>query len=623
MDPRLLTYYNRELSYLRELGGEFAKQFPKIAGRLGLESFECSDPYVERLLEGFAFLAARVQLKFDAEFPRFTEQLLDMVYPHYLAPTPSMTVVQLMPDAAQGILSDGFLVPRGTFLRSNIGKGEQTPCTYRTGHDLLLWPIEIASVSHSNYVGELGEIDLRTPRRVKGVLRLKLRTTGGMTFDQLALDRLPLFLHGPDTVAMRLYELLHASPLATVLRQPGANWRELVRTEPMRAPGFDDDEALLPFSARSFQGYRLLQEYFAAPKRFLFAEFMGLSKGVRRCAGNELDIALLLDRHDPELEATLAPEHLCLFCTPAVNLFPHKADRIHLSDNTFEFHVVPDRTRPSDLEVHTITNLEGFGSAVEERREFAPLYSRNERMMSDEKGAYYTVHRRATVANSRQRRLGARSAYVGSETFISLVDGDDGPFRSQLRQLAIDTLCTNRDLPLYMPRGGPRTDFHLESGAPVNSVRCLLDPTPPRPSHAWGRTSWRLVSHLSLNYLSLTNSGDGSGAAGLRGLLQLYGHLSDIAQRRQIDGIQSVSSAPITRRIPVPGPASFGRGLEITLHCDETAFEGTSAFLLGAVLERFFAKYVSINSFTSTVLRSAQRGEIMRWPARIGGRSIG
>src|SRR5688572_2291863 len=283
MDPRLLTYYNRELGYLRELGGEFAKQFPKIAGRLGLESFECSDPYVERLLEGFAFLAARVQLKFDAEFPRFTEQLLDMVYPHYLAPTPSMAVVQLHPDPTQGILSDGFLVPRGTFLRSNIGKGEQTPCTYRTGHDLRLWPLEITAASHSSYVGELGDIDLRTPRRVKGVLRIRLRTTGGITFDQLALDRLPFFLHGPDTVAMRLYELFHAGPLAAVVRQPGANWRELIRVDPVRAPGFDDDEALLPFSARSFQGYRLLQEYFAAPKRFLFAELMGLSKGVRRC----------------------------------------------------------------------------------------------------------------------------------------------------------------------------------------------------------------------------------------------------------------------------------------------------------------------------------------------------
>ena len=217
MDPRLLSYYNRELRYLRELGGEFAKQFPKIAGRLGLEAFECVDPYVERLLEGFAFLAARVQLKIDSEFPRFTEHLLQMVYPHYLAPMPSMTVVQLEPDPKQGVLTDGFPVPRGTVLRSNIGKGEQTPCLYRTGHDISLWPVEISAVSHSGFLGDVEGLDLHKPRRIKAALRLRLRTTAGLPFQRLSLDRLPLFFHGPDQIAMRLYELIHAGTVASVL----------------------------------------------------------------------------------------------------------------------------------------------------------------------------------------------------------------------------------------------------------------------------------------------------------------------------------------------------------------------------------------------------------------------
>ncbi len=622
MDPRLLTYYNRELTYLRELGGEFAKQFPKIAGRLGLETFECADPYVERLLEGFAFLAARVQLKIDAEFPRFTEHLLEMVYPHYLAPTPSMTVVQMHPDPSQGVLNDGFPVPRGTSLRSNVGRGEQTPCLYRTGHDLLLWPLEIAAVAHTGHVGQLGEVNLRTLRPVKSALHLKLRTTGGIPFDQLALERLPIFVHGPDVVAMRAFELIHAGAIAAVVREPGAPWREVVPRNPVRALGFEDDEALLPCPARSFRGYRLLQEYFAAPKRFLFFELDGLGPGVRRCRGTELDVTLLLDRYDPEVESSLTPSQLCLFCTPAVNLFPHKADRIHLSDATFEYHVVPDRTRPTDLEIHSVTAVEGFGSGKEEHREFMPFYSSHEGMLLDENPAYYTVHRRATVASSRQRRSGSRSAYTGSETFLSLVDGEHGPFRSSLRQLAVATLCTNRDLPLYMPRGTAGTDFHIETGAPINSVRCVVEPTPPRASHAWGGTAWRLISHLSLNYLSLTNSEDGSGADALRGLLKLYGDLADVGIRRQIDGVRTVSSTPTTQRIPGPGPANFARGIEVTVQCDETAFEGSSAFLLGSVLERFFAKYVSLNSFSSTVLRTTQRGEIMRWPARIGGRPI-
>ena len=158
MDHRLLFYYNRELQYLRELGGEFARQFPKIAGRLGLEAFECADPYVERLLEGFAFLAARVQLKIDSNFHVSPRHLLSLVYPHYLAPTPSMAVVKVTPNHRQGQLNEGFFVPRGSALRSNVGRGDQTACEYRTGHDVTLWPIELASVGHVSNVGKLDEL---------------------------------------------------------------------------------------------------------------------------------------------------------------------------------------------------------------------------------------------------------------------------------------------------------------------------------------------------------------------------------------------------------------------------------------------------------------------------------
>ncbi len=184
----------------------------------------------------------------------------------------------------------------------------------------------------------------------------------------------------------------------------------------------------------------------------------------------------------------------------------------------------------------------------------------------------------------------------------------------------MNVLCTNRDLPLQLALGQGKTDFHLESGAPVEATRCLAGPSAPRRPHAWGDMSWRLIGHLSLNYLSLTDGPGEEGAASLRELLRLYGDFTDGALRRQIDGVRSIKSLPIVRRIPAEGPTTFGRGLEVTLECDEAAFEGTSVFLLGSVLERFFSKYVSINSFTETVLRTIQRGEIMRWPAILGQR---
>ena len=618
MDTRLLDYYNRELRYLRELGGEFARDYPKVAGRLGLDAFECADPYVERLLEGFAFLAARVQLKIDAEFPRFTEQLLEMLCPHYLGPTPSMTVVQFKPDPQQGTLVDGFVVPRKTALTGNARRGEATACEYRTAHDVTLWPVELTQLTHTAHAGDLGEFQFPSHRPMKGTIRLRLRTTNGLPFSALALDRLPVFVRGSDAVSLRLFELLICGSMGIAAREAGAKSFTRLPHGSVKPVGFDDDEALLPCGPRSFHGYRLLHEYFAFPSRFLFAELTGLEAAVRRCRGQELELAVVLDRHDASVEAALSPVNAALFCAPAVNLFPKKADRHHLSDRDHEYHVVTDRTRPMDFEVHSIVDVTGFGAKGDARREFAPFYTSRANASASADAGFFTVHRRPRQTSSRQRAQGPRSSYLGGEVFVALVDGQEGPFRSDLKQLGVSTLCTNRDLPLRMSVGEGRTDFFIESGAPVESVRCVAGPSPPRPSHALGETSWRLISHLSLNYLSLVDSEDGRGAVALRELLQLYGDLSEASTRRQIEGIRSAVGRPVVRRLPLAGPASFARGIEVTLECDEAAFEGTSVVLLGLVLEGFFSKYVSINSFAETALRSVQRGEIVRWPPKIG-----
>ncbi len=273
-----------------------------------------------------------------------------------------------------------------------------------------------------------------------------------------------------------------------------------------------------------------------------------------------------------------------------------------------------------DFEVHSVLDVTGFGAKGDVRRPFAPFYACHAATDLSEEPAFFTVQRRPRLTSSRQRVQGPRSSYLGGEVFVALVDGREGPYGSDLRQLAVSTLSTNRDLPLRMSVGEGRTDFTIESGAPVESIRCVAGPSPPRPSHAWGETSWRLISHLSQNYLSLTDTEDGRGAAVLRELLQLYGDLSDAGVRRQIEGVRSAVGRPVIRRLPMDGPASLARGVEVTLECDEAAFEGTSVVLLGLVLDRFFSKYVSLNSFTETVLRSVQRGEIVRWPMRIGRR---
>ena len=623
MDPRLLRYYNQELEHLREVGAEFASEYPKIAGRLGLEGIECADPYVERLLEGFAFMAARIQLKLDAEFPRFTRHLLEAVMPHYLAPTPSMAVVQILPDLSEGGLADGFLVARDSSLRSQLGADEKTACEYRTAHDLTLWPLELVEADYLPTAASIGNLGLPTRPGVRAAIRLRLKVTAGLNFSKLALEELTLFVRGSDQQPMHIYEQLMANAVGVVARpcQRPSPWQDLLPSSSVQPVGFDDRDAMLPYGPRSFQGYRLLHEYFAFPARFMFVKLAGLGPSVRRCSEDQMEIVVLLNRSEPTLEHALDAGNFSLFCTPAVNLFPKRADRIHLSDQFSEHHVVVDRTRPLDYEVYQVTALSGFGTGSQAEQVFLPFYACTD-LIADRGGhaAYYTVKRDPRLLSEHQRQHGARTSYIGSEVFVALVDADEAPYSTELRQLAPMTLCTNRDLPLMMPIGKGGTDFSMESAALWKSVRCVAGPTAPRPSWVHGDVAWRLVSHLSLNYLSLADRDASHGAEALRELLTLYCDSGDQIARRQVAGVKSVAARSITRRMPVPGPIVFGRGLEVAVTCDESSFEGTGVFLLGAVLDEFFAKYVSINSFTETVLRSNQRGEIKRWPVRSGRR---
>jgi len=623
MDRRLLRYYNRELQHLRGTAGEFAKEFPKIASRLSLDEFACGDPYVERLLEGFAFLSARVQLKLDAEFPQFTQSILETVYPHYLSPTPSAAIVEFVPDMARSGLENGFEIRQGTVLRSVIGKDDRTACEYRPGHSVSLWPIKIIEAEY--YSRDLSSLNLPTAAvSARASIRIRLETPVSSGFSSLNLDDLTFYIRGTEDFPMHIYEQIFAHGM-NVLVQPTENpfaWQNVLPPSSIQRVGFSDEEALLPVGARSFQGYRLLHEYFAFPQRFLFFRIDGLLKSIKQCKGNHLDLIVLLGNVDLELEGRVDADNFALHCAPVINLFPKRADRIHLSDKMTEFHVVPNRTRPIDYEVYQVTGVTGHGVRADEEQPFTPFYSARDFDETEGGGAYFTVNRIPRMMSSREKQRGRRSSYGGSEVFLSIVDAKAAPYRSDLRQLSVDTLCTNRDLPIQMGTGRGETDFNLDISAPVVSIRCISGPTPPRPSNTHGEANWRMISHLNLNYLSLLDSPNGKGAAAIRDLLKLYGDINDLQTQKQIEGVLSISSRPVRRRIVEDGHIAFARGLEIILTLDESSFEGTGAFLLGAVLDVFFSKYVSINSFTETVIKTRERGKIMRWPARSGTRHI-
>jgi type VI secretion system protein ImpG len=621
MDHKLLEYYNRELQFAREMGGEFAQAYPRIAARLGLEGLECADPYVERLLEGFALLAARVQLKLDARHPDFTQHLLELVYPHYLCPVPSCAIVEIVPDVKEGSLNNGHTLERGTSLRTPLGKGDRTSCEFRTAHDVTLWPVSVSDAKYLSGSGALSAQGITTDGRARTALRLRLKSAPGVALKSLPLDSLTFYLKATPDVAVRTHEQIVADCIGFYARStsPGSTVHFRPATS-VRSVGFEDDEALLPVTRRGFQGYRLLQEYFALPQRYLFFTLRDLQSILRTCEGDELEIWLAMSRPQPSLENAVDASQFRLFCTPAVNLFTRPLDRIHVTPFETEFHLVPDRNRPMDFEIYSVDRVQAIGAGGESIAQILPFYSAGHGTDRLAPLTYYTLQRRPRLLSSRQQQAGARAGYIGSECFLSVVDSAQRQVTGEIRQIDAHAVCTNRDLPIHLALGQGRADFLIEGGAPVEAVRCISGPSYPRSSPAFGDTAWKLISHLSLNYLSLVDRAPESGAEMLRDMLALYADPNDASVLRQIEGVRAVNYRPVVRRMPIAGPMSYGRGLEINVTLDDGAFEGAGIITLASVLDRFFARYVSINSFTQTRLHSAARGEIKTWPVRLGRR---
>ena len=648
MDTRLLRHYEQELAYLREMGAEFAEAYPKIAQRLGMDGLQVLDPYVERLLEGAAFLSARTQLELELQFPALTQHLLEIVYPHFLAPTPSLAVLRFEPDAAQGGLESGVTIPRGTTLRGPRTEGQQTSCTFTTAQDVTLWPLELKETSYIDGRGELVAAGLGQNPRARAAIRLRIGRVGEGAISDLPVEKLCLYLSGETGAAWRLHEALGNTAVGLSARSTDrrADWVEPLPGAAVVQRGFGEEEALLPCPGQSFDGYRLLQEFFALPQRFFFFDLAGLAPAFARAGeAQTIDLFILLSESLPPIARELKDDDprkggsFELYAAPVVNLFDKRCDRVQIRTADYEHHLVPERTAPMDFEVHSIKSVLGIARQGMRDTEFLPFYSADDFTPAGvQHGAYYAIRRRmhkrlddeqdtdegrrrAATKMKRVHSKPKRTDYLGGELYLQLVDRAQAPIGEGIEQLAVTALCTNRDLPLLIGTGEDAA-FTLPGGGPVSKVRACAGPTAPQASLAKDATAWKLISHLSLNYLSIADGDRGSGAQALRELLGIYAPIGDRVLGKQLDGIQSVESRPIVRRLADGVLSTAVRGLEVRIGLDETAFEGTSTYLLGAVLERFLAKYTSLNSFTETVIHSPQRGEIARWSARSGTRRL-
>lgn len=622
MDPRLLRYYNQELRYLREMGGQFAREFPKIAARLGMEGLEVADPYVERLIEGCAFLAARVQLKQDAEFPNLGQRLLDMVSPNLGAPVPAMLVAQLQTRPDPNLLA-GFKLPRQTSLLGPETALGPTRCEFRTAQEVVLNSLRVASVEYFLNASDLPLATLPLPERPRSGVRIKLEVPQGATFAQCRLDALRFYMGGLQDVALRLHELVVGACVGVLVGAPGRagdGARTFLKPDRVRPVGYDDEDAMLPVTLRGLAGARLMQEYFAFAQRFLFVEVDGLAPAFAQCSGGACEIVLLFDRYVPALESAGEPANFALNCVPAVNLFERRAERVEMNDLTSSYQVIAERSQPGDYEVFDVLSLSGYTNDSDELK-FLPLFGVPQ---ADPSGAtgFYSCLREPRVLTERNKREGPRSAYVGTEVFVSLVDLRHAPYRQNLRQLAARVRCTNRDLPMFMPVGASHGELALNGSAPVEAVRVVAGPSRPQGAAREGPLAWRLLSLLSLNYLSMLDESPEQGALALRELLGLFAQNAEAGLKRQIDGVRSVGVRPVVRRHPIPGPIAFGRGLEVRVTVDDLSFEGGSPVLLGSVLHRYFSRHVSMNSFVQTTIATQARGDVKTWAPQPGARAL-
>ncbi len=608
MRDDLLAYYERELTFLRQMGAEFAERYPKIASRLLLEPDRCEDPHVERMIEAFAFLAARVHLKVDDEFPEITEALLSILYPHYIRPVPSMSVVEFHLDPEQGKLTTGLTIPRGSVLYSRPVEG--VPCKFRTCYDTTLWPLSVSEVQWGT--PDRLQPPLKAPDAV-AVLRVELRCLPDVTFAKLATRSLRFYLNGESNLVHTLYEVLCNNCTQILVREPAADAKKQPRVLPpdaLRPVGFSEDEAILPYPRRSFIGYRLLQEYFSFPEKFFFLELDGLEQLSAGGFKERAEVIFLIssfersDRHQT-LELGVSAKTFRLGCSPIINLFPQTAEPILLDQTRSEYPIIPDVRRRYATEIFSVDEVLSSNPQSHDVIYFEPFYSYRHASIREKNQTFWHATRRPS----------GRRNDEGTEVYLSLVDLSSRPVRPEVETITVRCICTNRDLPARLPFGSEGGDFELEGISSIKRIVALKRPTPAMRLPAGKSALWRLISHLSLNYLSLVEEGKEA----LQEILQLYNFAGSVHLEKQITGITSVKSRRHFARVISEYGISFARGTRIEIDFDEDQFVGGGVYLFASVLEHFLGLYASMNSFSQLVATTRQRKEVLQeWPPRAG-----
>ena len=648
MNREFLDLYNRELSSLYEQARDFAEENPKIADKLGGLVRERIDPMVDGLLQGTAFLAARVHLKLKHEFPEFTSNLLEQLMPNALAPSPSVAMMRVEPPFADPGLREGRVIPRGAMAESVYNQGPRgVACRYRLTAPVHLWPFDFVGADYVTAPGPLRALGLPIDAGVMAGLRLTLqlrtaarredelqdaesRTLPLTWFKGCRAERLRVHLVGDEGDAISLYEQVFGHRLGLYFRYLDDFGNPVVIPasvpDPVEQIGFEEDETLIPSDARIFSGFDLLRDFYLLPTKFCGFDLTHLDTVFPRLPARTIEIIMTFDQSDMRL-GRLDARMFALYAAPAINLFEVDADRVPVRTREHEHQIVPDRSHPIDYEPHRTLQVFAYFKGVRDKVPVLPLYSA--RMGEGGAGLYFTTRRLPRQRTAAERSYGVASDYAGTDMYLSLVEPAALDDSRSVAELSVKVLCSNRHLAALLPGGSAPTDVRLLDDTSLK-VTCVVGPTKPRqPTIAQlrsrgevvstGTISWRLINMLALNHLGLIQRGAGEDGVALREILSLFADLSDNAQERRIRGVRRVDARPVTKRVRQGSGVGVARGTEVTVTLDDKAFEGSGVFLLGAILDRFFAEYAAFNHCTQTVIRTANRSsEVMRWPVRMG-----
>jgi type VI secretion system protein ImpG len=575
-------HYQDELAFLRELGREFSRAHPEAAPFL---SGPGGDPDVERLLEGFAFLTARIREKLDDEVPEVTHALLEIFFPHYLRPIPAMTVIAFEPGRGNETVE----VPRGTLLDSVPVNG--VSCRFRTAFDVSIPPLRLTQC----------KVVVGSPSRIV----LGFEAHPGVSLSRLSLKRLRLHFGGEGTVARALYLCL-SRYVTKITARPSEKWSQgkpvCLPAAACRPAGLSDDEALLPHPNSVFPGFRLLEEYLAFPTKFLFVDLTGLEGFSAMGEAGGFDLVFDLSRLPHDMPP-VSPSDVLLYCTPAVNLFPHDAEPIRVDHRKTEYAVRPAGANREAFEVYSVDLARGMSRATGERREYRALHAATR--LEGEDARFFRTRVRPSVIGE------------GADVFFSIVDSQARESVPDVETLSLELTSSNRQLPKELGIGDIRP--LRGSGAKHGGYRNLTRPTASVPPPLGTDLPWRLLSHLALNYQSLARPET------LRELLWLYpfrargDRQAERAFRLLCEGIKSVNSRSVARMFR----GAPLRGLDVSLDLAEENFGGEGDLaLFGTVFDEFLSQYVSLNSFSQLTIKGTSFGEVHAWPPRVGKRIL-